>query len=75
VARDTAACEERDVTEEDYVPACAEICPAKAIVFGDLLDPESSVSRMARSPRSRVLLEELGTKPAIHYLTERERRV
>jgi molybdopterin-containing oxidoreductase family iron-sulfur binding subunit len=75
VARDTAACEGRDVTEEDYRPACVEICPAKAIAFGDLHDTESSVSRMARSPRSRLLLEELGTQPAIHYLTERERRV
>jgi molybdopterin-containing oxidoreductase family iron-sulfur binding subunit len=74
-ARDTAACEGRDVREEDYQTACVDVCPAKAILFGDLEDAESRVSRAARSPRARILLEELGTEPAISYLSERERRV
>jgi hypothetical protein len=44
------------------------------MTFGDLKDEASAVSRAARSPRSRQLLEELGTHPAIYYLNERERR-
>jgi molybdopterin-containing oxidoreductase family iron-sulfur binding subunit len=38
------------------------------MVFGDLNDPESRVSRMAGSARSKRLLEELGTNPKVFYL-------
>jgi Fe-S-cluster-containing dehydrogenase component len=74
-ARDTAACENRDVDESDYQPACVEICPAKAMIFGDLLERDSRVATMSRSPRSHHFLEELGTEPSVIYLKERERRV
>jgi Fe-S-cluster-containing dehydrogenase component len=74
-ARDDAACEGRDVREEDYQPACVEVCPARAITFGDLMDADSPVARTVRSPRGHRLLEELGTGPAIYYLDKRERRV
>lgn len=74
-ARDQAACEDRDVREEDYQPACAEVCPAQAIVFGDLEDPDSPAAKASRSVRAFHLLEELGTEPAVSYLSERERRV
>jgi len=74
-ARDDAACEGRDVQEQDYQPACVEVCPARAITFGDLGDPDSTVARAARSPRAHHLLEELGTHPAVAYLNEREHRV
>ena len=53
--------------------ACAEACPAQAITFGDLNDPESKVSRLHRSPRAFRLLEHLGTKPKVVYLA-RDRR-
>ncbi len=49
-------------------PACAQSCPAKALVFGDLNDPDSEVSRLSRSPRGSKLLDELGTAPKITYL-------
>ncbi|MFQ5697010.1 MAG: 4Fe-4S dicluster domain-containing protein [Myxococcota bacterium] len=74
-ARDDAAVEGRDVREEDYQPACVEVCPAKAMRFGDLADPDSPVAESARSPRAHRFLEELGTGPAVFYLDERERRV
>jgi molybdopterin-containing oxidoreductase family iron-sulfur binding subunit len=74
-ARDDAAVEDRDVREEEYQPACVEVCPAKAMVFGDLEDEESRVATAARSPRAHSLLEELGTESAVYYLDERERRV
>ena len=49
-------------------PACAQACPARALVFGDLNDPESEVSRLSRSPRGSKLLEDLGTRPNVTYL-------
>lgn len=49
-------------------PACAQTCASRAIVFGNLADPQSEVSKLARSPRSYRLLEELGTEPAVRYL-------
>ncbi len=64
--------EGREVSDDDVrrLPACAETCPADSIVFGNLNDPESEVSRKAKSPRAYRLLEELGTKPKVIYLRE-----
>jgi Fe-S-cluster-containing dehydrogenase component len=73
-ARDRALAERRELAPGDYVPACAEVCPARAITFGDLNDPSSEVSRLAHSPRAFRLLEELGTKPKVIYLSEGEGR-
>lgn len=73
-ARDRALAERRELAPGDYVPACAEVCPARAITFGDLNDPGSEVSRLAHSPRAFRLLEELGTKPKVIYLAEGEGR-
>jgi Fe-S-cluster-containing dehydrogenase component len=52
----------------DIQPACVQSCPAEAMVFGDLNDSESKVSRLAGSGRATQLLEELGTKPKVFYL-------
>ena len=41
---------------------------ANALVFGDLNDPDSAVSRLASSPRGTKLLEDMGAKPNITYL-------
>lgn len=71
-ARERALAEKREFDPLEYVPACAEACPAKAIVFGDLADPAGEAAQLARSPRAFKLHEELGTKPKVIYLTEGE---
>ena len=63
-----AKAEERSLKDGELQTACAQACPARALVFGDLDDPESEVSRLARSPRGSKLLEDLGTRPNVTYL-------
>ena len=71
-AKREAAAQGRELTDADVVllPACNQACPASARYFGDLDDPESTVSRLARSPRAFRLLEDLGTEPKVYYLGE-----
>ncbi|MBN1774693.1 MAG: 4Fe-4S dicluster domain-containing protein [Deltaproteobacteria bacterium] len=63
-----ARAEGRELRDGDVRPACAQTCPTGAIVFGDLLDPSSEVSRLARSDRAYRVLEHLGTEPGVTYL-------
>ncbi|MBI3071766.1 MAG: 4Fe-4S dicluster domain-containing protein [Deltaproteobacteria bacterium] len=67
-AKEVARAEGRELNPSDYVPACAEICPAGAMVFGDLDDKGSDVHRLAEDPRALRMMEELGTKPKVIYL-------
>ena len=50
------------------LPACVANCPAKALVFGDANDPESEIAVLLRTRDNRVLQEDLGTGPNVHYL-------
>ncbi|HSE50136.1 MAG TPA: 4Fe-4S dicluster domain-containing protein [Terriglobales bacterium] len=65
VARDQG----RDVADGEIQTACQQSCPAGAISFGDLNDPNSRVTKKMKDPRRYRLLSELGVEPAVGYLT------
>ncbi len=69
-AKEKAKREGRKLKDTDYQPACAEVCPTGAIVFGDIDNPKSQVSILSRSPRAFRLLEDMGTEPKVFYLAE-----
>jgi molybdopterin-containing oxidoreductase family iron-sulfur binding subunit len=56
------------IADESFTTACAQACPAGAIVFGDMMDPQSRVSQLHASTLSYQLLEELNNKPRTRYL-------
>ena len=60
----------RKIGPDEVVPACAQACPSEAIVFGNLNDPASRVSRLHADARRYDLLHELGTRPRTAYLVK-----
>jgi len=69
-ARINAKMAGRKVGGDEVVTACQGVCPTRAIVFGNLLDPESSVSKARQSPRHYALLGLLGTRPRTTYMAK-----
>lgn len=60
--------EERSIKDGEVVTACQQACPAQAITFGDVSDPESRVSQARTSDRRYEMLAELSVKPRTSYL-------
>ena len=56
------------IRDGEILTACQQACPTKAIIFGDIHDPDSLVSRRKREPVNYGLLAELDTQPRTTYL-------
>lgn len=54
--------------EKGMEPACVAVCPTHCMYFGDLENPNETVSRLLKSRRGHALLTAAGTKPQIWYL-------
>jgi Fe-S-cluster-containing dehydrogenase component/anaerobic selenocysteine-containing dehydrogenase len=65
-----AKLENRTIADYEIKTACMQACPSEAIVFGNLNDENSRVSKLYADPRRYNLLEELHTLPSIGYLTK-----
>jgi molybdopterin-containing oxidoreductase family iron-sulfur binding subunit len=70
VAKLKAKNENRALFENEIKTACSQSCPADAIIFGDMNDKDSEMSRLISSGRRYNLLEELFTIPSVNYLTK-----
>ncbi|HYL34938.1 MAG TPA: TAT-variant-translocated molybdopterin oxidoreductase [Bryobacteraceae bacterium] len=60
--------ENRRIADGEIVPACVQVCPTQAIVFGDINDPKSRVAQLKAQARNYSLLEDLSTRPRTTYL-------
>jgi molybdopterin-containing oxidoreductase family iron-sulfur binding subunit len=64
-----AKLEGRPIADGELMTACQQSCPGDAIVFGDMNDPGSLISRLKAEPRTYQLLEQIHTLPAVNYMT------
>lgn len=72
-AERVALAEGRTVRDGEVETACAQACPTTAIVFGNLKDPNSRVSKLQQDARGYQLLNsELNTDPSVVYLARVE---
>jgi Fe-S-cluster-containing dehydrogenase component len=60
--------EDRKIRDQEIQTACQQVCPANAIVFGDINNGEAQVTRLKKSPRDYGLLADLNTRPRTTYL-------
>jgi MoCo/4Fe-4S cofactor protein with predicted Tat translocation signal len=67
-AKMVATTEGRQVRDGDIVTACQGACPGRAIVFGDINDPQSAVARLKAEPRAYGVLADLNTRPRTSHL-------
>lgn len=58
----------REIRDGELKTACQQACPTQAIVFGDLADPASVVSRLKAHPLNYAMLAQLNTRPRTTYL-------
>ena len=56
------------IPRDSFTTACAQACPTEAIVFGDIKDPESRVSKMKQQDRNYRILDYLNVVPRVSYL-------
>ena len=68
LAKISAEREGREVRDGEIMTACQQACPTEAIVFGNVNDPNSRVSKLKHEPTNYGLLAELNTRPRTTYL-------
>jgi molybdopterin-containing oxidoreductase family iron-sulfur binding subunit len=69
-ARIQAKLDGREIRDGDVSTACEQACPTRAISFGNILDPESRVSRRKAQVRDYVMIPELNNRPRTSYLAK-----
>jgi MoCo/4Fe-4S cofactor protein with predicted Tat translocation signal len=69
-AKLTAKKENRKMNTDEFTVACAQTCPSNAIVFGDRNDANSEIAKLYQDERAYHVIEEVGTKSSIKYLTK-----
>ena len=68
-AEEQALVQGQPLGQVEAVPACVQACPAGALAFGDLNDPNGPVTHLLQNnQRQFKLLDELGTEPSVYYL-------
>lgn len=60
--------ENRPIRDGEVIPACVQTCPTGALIFGNLMDPDSRVRRLVDDPRAYQIMGYLNTKPGVIYL-------
>ena len=65
--KNKAKLENRPLKDGEIKTACQTACPTDGIVFGDMNDPNSQVSKMFKNERSYALLEEWHAAPSVRY--------
>ena len=63
-----ARSQNKPVADGAIQTACQQSCPANAIVFGDMNDPETKIHAAMENPRNYRVLEELNVRPSVSYL-------
>ncbi|MFP4436995.1 MAG: TAT-variant-translocated molybdopterin oxidoreductase [Chloroflexaceae bacterium] len=69
-ARIQANVENREINDGEVQTACQAACPTRAIVFGNLNDPESQVRKLKAEPLNYIMLEELNIQPRTTWLAD-----